>query len=150
MILLLLIFLRRTLAFGIRTNFWVICTVVILAVVAFRSNQNLPLKLYPVIINGCLLTIFGLSLWTPPTIVERIARLGWPDLPPGLVTYTRKVTQAWCIFFSANAAIAFWTAVGQSDAVWFYYNGIIAYCLAGCIFGIEWLCRRRVLRAYGR
>jgi uncharacterized membrane protein len=150
LVLIFLVVLRRTLAFGIRTNFWLIAGALCLAAVTLRSNQILPLKLYPVLVNGCLLTVFGMSLWYPPPVAERIARLGWPDLPEALVTYTRKVTQAWCVFFGANASIALWTALQHSDAVWFYYNGIIAYCLAGCMFGAEWLCRRRILREYGR
>jgi len=45
-----------------------------------------------------------------------------------------QVTQAWCVFFGANALTALWTAVWGSDEVWFYYNGIIAYLLAGLMF----------------
>ncbi|MBP2670216.1 MAG: hypothetical protein H6Q85_282, partial [candidate division NC10 bacterium] len=82
-------------------------------------------------------------------VAERIARLGYPDLPIEIVTYTRKVTQAWCVFFGANALTALWTAVWGSDEVWFYYNGIIAYLLAGLMFTGEWLLRRRLLRSLG-
>ena len=49
----------------------------------------------------------------------------------------------------ANALTALWTAVWGSDDVWFYYNGIIAYLLAGLMFAGEWFLRRRVLRALG-
>jgi uncharacterized membrane protein len=149
LVLVLLVVLRRTMAFGIRANYWLVASGLLLAVVAFRANDNLPLKLYPVLVNGALLTIFALSLRYPPPIAERVARLGWPDLPPRVAEYTRKVTQAWCVFFGANAAVALWTAVWQPDHVWFYYNGIIAYCLAGCMFAAEWCVRRRVLREVG-
>jgi uncharacterized membrane protein len=148
-VLVLLVGLRRTLAFGIRANFWLVMGGLLLAAAAFRSNDALALKLYPVLVNGSLLTVFALSLRYPPTIAERVARLGWPDLPQPIVAYTRKVTVAWCAFFAANASIALWTAVWQPDHVWFYYNGIIAYCLAGCMFAAEWCVRRRVLRAHG-
>ncbi len=149
LVLVLLVALRRTMAFGIRANVWLVSGGFLLAVLAFRSNDNLPLKLYPVLVNGALLTVFALSLRFPPPIAERVARLGWPELPERVVDYTRKVTQAWCIFFGANAAIALWTAVWQPDHIWFYYNGIIAYCLAGCMFAVEWCVRRRVLREVG-
>ena len=149
LVLVLLVIVRRTMAFGIRANVWLVAGSLLLAALAFRSNDNLPLKLYPVLVNGALLTVFALSLWYPPPIAERVARLGWPDLPQRVVAYTRRVTQAWCVFFGGNAAMALWTAVWQPDYVWFYYNGIIAYCLAGCMFGVEWCVRRRVLREVG-
>ena len=36
---------------------------------------------YPVLVNGVLLIAFGGSLFFPPTVVERIARLRDKDLP---------------------------------------------------------------------
>jgi uncharacterized membrane protein len=150
LVLVLIIGLRRTLAFGIRANVWLVAGGLLLAMAAFRFNDALALKLYPVLVNGSLLTVFALSLWYPPPVAERVARLGWPDLPDPIVAYTRKVTVAWCIFFGTNASIAMWTAVWQPDHVWFYYNGIIAYALAACMFAAEWCVRRRVLRAHGR
>jgi uncharacterized membrane protein len=149
LVLVLLVAARRTLPFGIRSGVWLVAGGLALAMLAFGWNDRLPLKLYPVLVNGALLTVFALSLRYPPPIAERLARLGWPDLPQRVVDYTRKVTQAWCVFFGANAAIALWTAVWQPDHVWFYYNGIIAYCLAGGMFAAEWCVRRRVLREVG-
>jgi uncharacterized membrane protein len=64
------------------------------------------------------------------------------------VAYTRKVTQAWCVFFVANGLVALWTATRWPVQAWFYYNGIIAYLLVGVMFGGEWLVRRRVLAGY--
>ena len=149
LVLVALVVLRRTLAFGIRSNFWLVAGGFLLAAVAFRSNDNLALKLYPVLVNTALLAIFALSLRYPPTVAERVARIARPDLSPAIVAYTHKVTAAWCVFFGANALVALWTAVWQPDHVWFYYNGIIAYCLAGFMFLVEWCVRRRVLRAQG-
>ena len=91
----------------------------------------------------------GESFYRGP-IAERIARSRVPDLPQPAVAYTRKVTRAWCVFFAGNALVALWTALWCSDRVWFTYNGIIAYALAGLMFAGEWLVRRRVLRClYG-
>lgn len=146
LVLLLLVWTRRTIAFGIRVNGWVVAGSLLLAALAFGANTALPLKLYPVMVNGSLLAIFGSSLRYPPPIAERIARLGYPDLPPPLVAYTRKVTQAWCLFFASNALIALWTAVLAPDYVWFYYNGILAYVLAGAMFAVEWVTRQRAFR----
>ncbi len=146
LVLLLLIWTRRTIAFGIRVNGWVVAGSLLLAALAFGSNNSLPLKLYPVMVNGSLLAIFACSLRYPPPIAERVARIGYPDLPQPLVVYTRKVTQAWCLFFGSNALIALWTAVLAPDYIWFYYNGVIAYVLGGAMFAGEWITRQRVLR----
>ena len=148
-VLVLIIWLRKRIAFGMRPSPWLVAGGLLLALLALGRNDVLPLKLYPVLVNGALLAIFGASLWYPPPVAERIARLGYPDLPIEIVAYTRKVTQAWCVFFGANALTALWTAVWGSDDVWFYYNGIIAYLLAGLMFTGEWLLRRRLLRSLG-
>ena len=144
-----IIWLRKKIAFGMRPSPWLVAGGLLLAFLALGRNDVLPLKLYPVLVNGALLGIFAASLWYPPPVAERIARMGYPDLPTEIVTYTRKVTQAWCVFFGANALTAFWTAVWGSDDVWFYYNGVIAYLLAGLMFAGEWFLRRRLLRALG-
>lgn len=149
LVLVVIIWLRRRNPFGMRQGPWLVAGGLLLAGMALGRNDVLPLKLYPVLVNGALLTIFAGSLRYPPPVAERLARLGYPDLPQELVTYTRTVTQAWCVFFSANAVTALWTAVWASDDVWFYYNGIIAYVLAGLMFAGEWLVRRRLLKTLG-
>lgn len=122
-----------------------VCVGILLTALVFWSNTILPLKLYPVMVNGLLLVVFAASLWFPPTVVERIARLQDPELPQKAVVYTRRVTQIWCLFFVGNGLIALWTALWQSVHVWFWYNGVIAYLLIGSLFVGEWLIRRRVL-----
>jgi uncharacterized membrane protein len=114
---------------------------------AVWSNALLPLKLYPVLVNLVFLTAFAWSLSTPQSMVERLARLTEPDLPPSGVAYTRTVTKVWCAFFVVNGAIALATALWASDAAWSLYNGVIAYLLMGLLFGGEYLVRLRVKRA---
>ena len=43
----------------------------------------LPLKLYPVLVNAALLGVFAYSLISPPSMIERFARIREPDLPAG-------------------------------------------------------------------
>ena len=116
-----------------------------LALATFLANAALPLKLYPVIVNGLLLALFGASLAHPPSAIERIARLTTPELPPHGVAYTRHVTWVWCGFFVLNGGAAAATALWSSDATWALYNGLIAYGLMGLLFGGEWLVRQRVM-----
>ncbi|WP_374675218.1 hypothetical protein [Ideonella sp.] len=117
---------------------------VALAAVSSLGHGWLPLKLYPVLVNASLLAVFGLSLHHGPPLVERLARVAEPALPAEAVAYTRRVTQAWCVFFLANGLVAAATAVWSSTRVWAAYNGFVAYLLIGAMFGGEWLLRRRL------
>jgi len=108
----------------------------------------LPLKLYPVLINCALLVAFGYSLVSPPSIVERLARVTDPILPPEAVIYCRRVTQVWCAFFVFNGSVALGTALWASEAVWSLYTSVISYLLMGALFGGEYLVRRRFKRLH--
>jgi uncharacterized membrane protein len=119
-----------------------------LAALAIGANALLPLKLYPVLVNGAFLGAFGWSLVRGPSMVERFARLREPDLPPAAVAYTRRVTQAWCVFFVANGAIALGTALYAPEAVWSLYTGVVSYVLMGLMFGGEYLLRLRMRRLH--
>lgn len=116
----------------------------LLGLASFLGNSWLPLKLYPVLVSATLLAVFGASLWRPPTVIERIARLAEPALAPQAVVYTRKVTQVWCGFFLLNGLAASWTVLWGSDEAWLLYNGLLAYLLMGLLFAGEWLLRRRM------
>ena len=116
----------------------------LIAIHAMLANDAAWLRFYPVAVNVVLLVMFGVSLrWGPP-VIERLARVSEPDLTAAGVTYTRKVTIAWCLFFIVNGLIAWYTAVFASFDSWALYNGAIAYGLIGAMFGIEWLIRRKV------
>ena len=106
----------------------------------------LAMKAYPPVFNLCLAATFAWSLLRPPTVIERIARLTKPNLPPEGIAYTRNVTKVWIVFFLANAAIASACALWASVAVWTLWNGLIAYLLVGALFAGELLYRRHRLR----
>jgi uncharacterized membrane protein len=127
---------------------WSASAGLVLAAVAVWSNVLLPLKLYPVLVNCSMLAVFGYSLVSPPSIIERMARLRDPALPVAAVIYTRRVTQIWCGFFVINGSIALITALWASEAAWSLYNGVIAYILMGLLFGIEFLFRIRFKRLH--
>jgi len=102
------------------------------------------LRLYPVLINAMLLCTFGLSLKVGPPVIERIARLRFPELPPEGVRYTRKVTQVWCGFFALNGTIATALALCGPWEWWTLYNGAISYALMGTLMLGEWWLRPKV------
>jgi uncharacterized membrane protein len=82
-------------------------------------------------------------LFSPQSLVERIARIQHPNLPPEGVVYTRRVTQIWCVFFVVNGGIALVTALWSSFEIWSLYNGLIAYVLMGLLFAGEYIVRMR-------
>lgn len=143
---LLLVALALLRALATRQPVWLAAAAgaVLLAVLTSIFNDALPLKLYPALVNAVMLAVFAVSLRFPPTVVERIARLTEPELPPRGVAYTRRVTQVWCIFFIFNGALALATALWTTDRIWALYNGLIAYVLMGSLFAGEWLVRQRV------
>ena len=118
-------------------------TVIAIGVIAlWMSNDPVWVLAYPVAMSGIMLVIFAGSLMRPPSVVERIARLKIPNLPPEGVRYTRRVTQVWCGFFVINGSIAAWTALAGSREAWVLYNGLISYILMGAIFAGEWIYRQ--------
>ena len=140
---LLLVALLRAIASREAVWLFAAAGALVLVVATFIFNNGLPLKLYPVLVNLAMLLVFAISLWKPPTVIERLARLRHPDLPPEGVRWVANVTRAWCLFFVINGGIALWTALAASDATWALYNGAIAYALIGAMLGGEWLLRPR-------
>lgn len=136
--------LLRALATRERVWLWAAVGGIGLAAVAAIANEATALKLYPVLVNATLLVLFAASLVKPPSMIERFARMHEPDLPASAIAYTRRVTQVWCVFFVVNGAVALYTALFASAALWALYNGLIAYVLIGLLFGGEWVVRQRL------
>ena len=116
---------------------------IIYCLLAVWSNNIITLRFYPVLISFSLLTIFTTSLFYPPPIIERLARIQHPNLPEQGIIYTRKVTQVWCVFFALNGLVATVTALWSSFAWWSLYNGFISYCLMGLLMAVEYWVRIR-------
>jgi uncharacterized membrane protein len=107
------------------------------------------LKAYPILVSLGMAVVFGHSLFYPPSVVERIARLRDPDLPEAAVPYLRNVTRAWLCFFLVNGSISAWTAFASLE-VWTLYNGFISYILIGCLFCGEFVMRRFLAQGFSR
>ena len=87
---------------GQRVLSWVLAAFFVLVLLFERQHA---MYWYPVLVNVLMLALFGGSLLTGQSIVERLARMQHPDLPPRGVRYTRRVTQVWCCFFLFNIAV---------------------------------------------
>jgi uncharacterized membrane protein len=114
-----------------------------IAVVA-AFDRELSIRLYPVFMNAAMLATFASTLWKPPSMAERFARIVEPDLPESGVRYTRNVTIVWMGFFALNGAIALWSVLQPGWTAWLVYNGFLAYVAAGLLFASEYLVRQRV------
>jgi uncharacterized membrane protein len=111
-------------------------------------NETRGLLIYPVFVSLLFFAVFAYSLVFPPTVVERLARLEFPNLPLHGVIYTRKVTQVWCVFFLVNTSISLATVWHGDYWLWSLYNGCIFYVLMGLLMGGEMLVRRRVKASF--
>lgn len=118
---------------------------VALAIVAVSAvSPDLAALLYPVFMSVTMLVAFAVTLFKPPSMIERFARIMEPDLDERGVRYTRRVTMVWAGFFALNGLIALWTVVAGDLFWWGLYNGLISYLLAGALFAVEFIVRQRV------
>lgn len=118
-----------------------------LVAISVLLRETSLLLYYPVAVNLLLFILFFSSLRARQSIVERLARLSEPYLPPAGVSYTRRVTQVWCIFFVFNGSLALYTCLNGDVGLWALYNGGISYLLIGLLMGIEWTVRKRLQRS---
>ena len=116
----------------------------VLAAVFLISGNFLAVKLYPLAVTGCFLSVFAMSLAPGRTpIIEKIASytVKESDRDDFFRKYCRGVTVAWCLFFVVNGLVSLATAIWGSDETWTVYNGIISYFLIGMMFTVEYVIR---------
>ncbi|MBD1575185.1 DNA gyrase subunit B [Vibrio sp. S11_S32] len=120
---------------------------IILTIFATIFKQQGWFTFYPIIVSALMFILFGSSLWQKQTLVERLARLQDPDLPPSGVQYTRTVTKVWCGYFVLNGSIALYTCF-QPIEIWMLYNGLLSYICGGSLFACEWVVRQFVQKKH--
>ncbi len=96
---------------------------------------------YPVAVSLTMLVAFAATLYRPPSMIERFARLREPELPTAAMAYCRRVTMIWCGFFTLNGAIALVTAMRGDLKLWTIYNGLVSYIAMGLLFALELVVR---------
>lgn len=115
---------------------------------SFFFDSLIGFKLYPLMVNIAMLSVFYYSYLKPPTVIETFARLTEKNFPEQAVNYTEKVTLAWCVFFSINGCISLYTALYTSLDMWVLYNGLLSYLGIASFMGIEYLIRRNVKKQH--
>lgn len=103
----------------------------------------------PVSINMSLCLVFATSLLPGEMpVVTRYSRIMRGELPPAIADYTRKVTQAWAVFFAAMALECVVLAVYAPMPVWSLFANLLNYIAVGLAFAIEYFIRVRYLAQY--
>ncbi len=98
-------------------------------IAALADRELTILKLYPVGINLIAAAFAGYTLLHPPSAIERLSRYMGLEVEGPAVTYTRRLTWVWMLFFLASAVAAAYTAVVTSTSIWAWYNGFVSYLL---------------------
>ena len=106
-------------------------------------NQEIFLKLYPVLMNASVCAIFTLSLRKTPIITQFAQKMRKPPLDDEKIIYTRRATKAWAIFMFINMIISL-TTVFLPNEIWVLYNGFISYVLIGIMMLSEYIIRKRM------
>ena len=124
---------------------WISAGGILLAGTVLLRGSADAMLFYPTFVNLVLLAVFVRSLYSPPAVVTRLARLRDAELTESAIRYTRNVTVIWSIFFLVNGSISLYTALMTTAETWTLYNGLIAYLAIGALMGGEWLVRTRVM-----
>lgn len=136
---------------GGRSRVWAGTTLVaafVIAIGAYWLGNLVSLRFYPVVMSGLVATVFGISLLAGKPLIEHLARVHEPNLPPQGVRYTRYLTFIWMCILIINGLIASWTALYASFSTWALYNGLLSYVFMGSIFAIEYLVRTHLKKLW--
>jgi uncharacterized membrane protein len=109
-------------------------------------DQGLAREAYPVVRSFGAAAIFAWSLISPPSLIERFARLRYPELPDGAVRYCRKVTVIWAVWLTLNGVIAAVLALKGEVQIWALWTGAVSYVISGSLFLGEFGYRTLVLQ----
>ena len=113
-------------------------------------DQKLAREAYPVVTSLAVALVFAWSLVSPPSLVERFARIRHPDLPASGIRYCRNVTVLWAVWLTLNAAIAAGLAVSGDVKRWAIWTGAVSYAISGLLFLGEFGYRMLVVQRRAR
>ncbi len=100
-------------------------------------------------INLFLLWLFGRTLTSgQEPLITGFARRIHGTLPTHMELYTRRVTLAWCIFFSAQVVISVALLVMASLNTWSLFVNVLSLPLVALMFVAEYLYRVMRYRDY--
>lgn len=114
---------------------------------SLRENVALLYFIQHLGTNLALATLFGRSLFgKQPSLVTQFALLAHNGIiSEAKARYTRQVTIAWTIFFLMNAGISILLFLLAPASAWSIFANLLQIPLLILMFGVEHLCRHRVL-----
>ena len=139
----LLLLVLAGISFVRNKNIWFFICVLLLGLGLAVYNNDIFLKLYPVLMNISMCLMFALSLRTKPLMEKFAAKMGYV-LNEKQKEYAKFMTCVWAIFMFCIAVISFGT-VFLSDSIWVLFNGLISYVLIGMMMLIEFVVRKKVI-----
>lgn len=112
----------------------------LLMIAAYFANAYV-VWLMPSLIYLGLTFLFGYTLFSPPSLCERLVRLLFPEFKAGIAEYLHGLTWLWTLFFALNVVICAVLPVLFDAEVWAFYTGFLVYFFMGGLFIGEWLYR---------
>lgn len=113
----------------------------LLLLVGALSRQTYLVWLLPSFVYLSLALLFGHTLWSPPSLCERLVRLMHPEFKPGIAEYLRQLTWVWTAFFAVNVPFCALLPLLAGERVWAVYTGAVVYLLMGLLGVGEFLYR---------
>jgi len=93
-----------------------------------------------------LALMFGRTLLRGQTpLCSQIAALIHGELDAAVIRYTRRVTQAWTLFFLAMTAMSTLLFFAAPLSVWSFFSNLLVFPLVGLMFVVEFALRVRAL-----
>jgi len=123
--------------------------IVVFAAVLYLSRSEKLLMAYPAVISLIMLGAFAVTLFHPPSIIERFSRKMGVSVPPQAIPYMRVLTMFWCGFFLLNACVAALLAWQGDVTRWALYNGLVSYLIIGLLIVAELVFRQYYRRRHG-
>ena len=137
----LIVLLMVMFSFANNKNKYMLVLGLVLCFLVIFFNQEIFLKLYPVLMNACVCAVFALSLNKTPLITKFAEKMRGEPLNENTLKYTRNATKAWVIFMLFNTLVSLAT-VFLSNEIWVIYNGFISYVLIGTMMTVEYIVRK--------
>src|SRR5690606_14992009 len=128
----------------------ILAVAIVFSILLAVTNNQLMLRLYPVIMSISVAWIFASSLREPENMLLRMARMAGKTITPEAQFYTRRLTLLWVLLLLANAVVALYFALFGTLAQWAFYCGFLSYILIGLVFILELIYRHFYIARHQR
>lgn len=122
----------------------------VLALATALFDDPVYLMQLPVLISIFLAVTFAVTLFRPPSMIERYALMVDSELSPAERRHCLITTYVWLVFLVMNASTAEVLALSGRPDWWAMYSGFLAYILMGLMFAGEYVIRKARFKKFGR